>query len=57
MSLMNFCNVVPNGIVVFVPSYGFLDGLVSYWKRKGVFDRLNSKKKVSTCNNWNRAYS
>ncbi|KAI1785288.1 DNA repair helicase [Ganoderma leucocontextum] len=44
--LLNFTNVVPAGIVVFVPSYGFLNVLTEKWKASGVLEKLGAKKKV-----------
>lgn len=31
-ALLNVCNVVPDGIVVFFPSYGYLDEVVTSWQ-------------------------
>ena len=44
--LLNFTNVVPAGMVVFVPSYGFLNVVTEKWKASGVLDKLGAKKKV-----------
>ena len=44
--LMNFTNIVPDGMVVFLPSYGFLHAAMGKWKASGVLDKLNAKKKV-----------
>lgn len=52
-SLLNICSVVPDGVVVFFPSYGYLDELVAIWQAadpaaggKSVWDRLQTRKKV-----------
>lgn len=52
-ALLNICSVVPDGVVVFFPSYGYLDELVAIWQAmdpadggKSVWDRLQAKKKV-----------
>ncbi|RDX47561.1 DNA repair helicase [Lentinus brumalis] len=44
--LLNFASIVPAGMVVFVPSYGFLHAVTEKWKTGGVLDKLNAKKKV-----------
>ncbi|KAI0077191.1 DNA repair helicase [Panus rudis PR-1116 ss-1] len=44
--MLNFANVIPSGMVVFVPSYSFLTVLTSAWEKSGVLDKLRSKKKV-----------
>lgn len=32
LALLNVCTVVPDGVVVFFPSYGYLDEVVSVWQ-------------------------
>ncbi|KAK4107247.1 DNA repair helicase [Canariomyces notabilis] len=32
LALLNICSVVPDGVVVFFPSYGYLDEVVSAWQ-------------------------
>lgn len=53
--LLNICSVVPDGVVVFFPSYGYLDEVVGVWQSPGpandsnapsLWDRLQSKKAV-----------
>ena len=44
--LLNFTNVVPAGMVVFVPSYGFLNVVTEKWRASGVLEKLGAKKKV-----------
>lgn len=44
--LLNFANIVPAGMVVFVPSYGFLHVTLEKWKAGGVLEKLNARKKV-----------
>lgn len=46
--LFNFASVVPAGMVVFVPSYGFLHTVMGVWEKSGALQRLQSKKKVFT---------
>ena len=50
-ALINTCSVVPDGVVVFLPSYGYLDEVVGVWQsaeggEKPVWDRLQAKKAV-----------
>lgn len=44
--LSNLVNIVPDGMVVFLPSYSFLNAIRAKWKETGVLDRLNQKKTV-----------
>lgn len=39
--------LVPDGVVVFLPSYAFLDKVKAAWKTSGLLDRLAAKKHVS----------
>lgn len=50
-SLLNICSVVPDGVVVFFPSYGYLDEVIEAWKAtsgvdagKTLWDRLSDRK-------------
>lgn len=45
-SIVNICQLVPDGVVVFVPSYAFLDEMQARWQRSGMLERLKKKKKV-----------
>ncbi|KAJ9479653.1 ATP-dependent DNA helicase CHL1 [Pseudozyma hubeiensis] len=50
-TIANLCNIIPAGLVVFVPSYAFLDKVMTRWKDAasgGILQRLSSKKKVFT---------
>ena len=44
--LVNLCGVVPAGLVVFVPSFSYLEQLSQAWRETGVWDRLAQRKKV-----------
>jgi chromosome transmission fidelity protein 1 len=44
--IANYCNVIPHGIVVFLPSYAFLDILVSRWKISQGLQRISAKKAI-----------
>lgn len=38
--------LVPDGVVVFLPSYAFLERVKTVWTASGVLDRLAAKKQV-----------
>ncbi len=44
--IFNFANVVPGGLVVFVPSYSFLHSVIAVWENNKLLERLKAKKKV-----------
>jgi chromosome transmission fidelity protein 1 len=50
--LVELCNTIPDGLVVFFPSYAYLDQVISRWQSKGIsiargiWDRLLRKKPV-----------
>lgn len=52
LAVLNMCAVVPDGVVVFFPSYGYLDEVVKAWReQKGdkaatIWDRLQARKAV-----------
>ncbi|SCZ99515.1 BZ3500_MvSof-1268-A1-R1_Chr3-1g06054 [Microbotryum saponariae] len=45
-SIVNLTNVIPHGIVVFVPSYDFLFQIQARWEKTNLITRLGSRKKV-----------
>lgn len=52
IAILNICTAVPDGVVVFFPSYGYLDEVVAAWSEtsagqpKSLWDRLQAKKAV-----------
>ncbi|RGP79008.1 chromosome transmission fidelity 1 [Fusarium longipes] len=50
LTILNLCSLVPDGVVIFFPSYGYLDEVVSVWQKsqgtsaQTVWDRLGSRK-------------
>lgn len=44
--LANLVNIVPDGMVVFFPSYNFLNALRARWGGNGTLERLKNKKKL-----------
>ena len=43
---MNLCNVVPAGLVVFLPSYRYEARVFSRWRATGLLGRIRAKKAV-----------
>ncbi|KAG5953266.1 hypothetical protein E4U53_006194 [Claviceps sorghi] len=54
LAILNICSVVPDGVVVFFPSYGYLDEVSAAWGRVSqkknaqptIWDRLQARKRV-----------
>lgn len=46
MVLFNLAQVVPDGMVVFFPSYSFLGAVQSSLKASGMWDKLSARKPV-----------
>ncbi|KAK4199512.1 putative ATP-dependent RNA helicase [Triangularia verruculosa] len=50
LALLNICSVAPDGVVVFFPSYAYLDEVIAIWQTTdpaslpSIWDRLSSKK-------------
>lgn len=42
--LVNYANIVPHGLVVFLPSYAFLDTVLARWRETAALKRLEGKK-------------
>ena len=42
--LLNLCNVVPAGIVVFFPSYNYEDTVFKHLDKSGVISKISTKK-------------
>jgi chromosome transmission fidelity protein 1 len=43
--IINLCNVVPGGIVVFFPSYAYESTVYDYWLKNSIIRRIEAKKK------------
>lgn len=41
--------LVPDGVVVFLPSYAFLDALKAAWEPSGLLAKLAQRKQVGYC--------
>ncbi|KID81707.1 DEAD-2 domain-containing protein [Metarhizium guizhouense ARSEF 977] len=55
LAILNICSVVPDGVVAFFPSYGYLEEVVAVWSRRAsgdknpqttIWDRLQTRKTV-----------
>ncbi|KAH7212002.1 helicase C-terminal domain-containing protein [Fusarium oxysporum] len=49
LAILNLCSLVPDGVVIFFPSYGYLDEVVTVWQKsqgnaQPTWDRLASRK-------------
>eukprot|EP01114_Cavostelium_apophysatum_P012798 TRINITY_DN2954_c0_g2_i1.p1 TRINITY_DN2954_c0_g2~~TRINITY_DN2954_c0_g2_i1.p1 ORF type:complete len:866 (+),score=174.26 TRINITY_DN2954_c0_g2_i1:149-2746(+) len=44
--LLEHCRVIPDGVLVFFPSYSLLEKLLNRWKSTGAFRNLSAVKKV-----------
>ncbi|KAJ3518949.1 hypothetical protein NM208_g14321 [Fusarium decemcellulare] len=50
LAILNLCALVPDGVVVFFPSYGYLDEVVAAWQKsqganaQPIWDRLGTRK-------------
>ncbi|WFD05647.1 RNA helicase [Malassezia vespertilionis] len=45
-ALSNYCNIIPHGIIVFLPSYASLNMTMARWKITGALDRIAKRKRV-----------
>ena len=43
-SLVEIAKVVPDGLLVFFPSYAWMDACLNHWKQMGIWERLNHWK-------------
>lgn len=44
--MLNLCNIIPDGLVVFFPSYAFEEQAYTTWKAAGLIDKFSTKKRV-----------
>jgi len=45
-TLVNVCNVVPNGLVVFLPSYAYEAHLMRRWRKVGILEQIKRRKAI-----------
>ncbi|XP_028407284.1 regulator of telomere elongation helicase 1-like [Dendronephthya gigantea] len=46
IAIVNFAQVVPDGMLVFFPSYGTLDTALKHWQSSGLWNRLETRKTI-----------
>ena len=55
--LNDLCQVTPGGIIMFFPSYQYIKDCLNVWEKEGLYDKINSIKKIfneiSYYNNYN----
>ena len=44
--LINFLNVIPYGVLCFLPSFSFLDKLIKRWEQTNVYSRVSALKQI-----------
>ncbi|TFK40687.1 helicase C-terminal domain-containing protein [Crucibulum laeve] len=44
--LLNLASIVPSGMIVFFPSYNFLNAAKAIWLKSGMLEKFGTKKKV-----------
>ena len=45
-SILHLANVIPDGLVIFCPSYHYLEAISKAWREKTVWNDLSRKKKI-----------
>lgn len=45
-TIINLCNIVPSGMIIFFPSYTFLNVIKRVWATDGTVEKLSLKKKI-----------
>jgi Rad3-related DNA helicase len=45
--LLNFCSIIPDGIVCFFPSYAYADRVLQRWRDTHLLDSISKRKKES----------
>ena len=45
-SILEICEIVPFGIVIFFTSYAYMNSVIAYWKKNGLFTLLENVKNV-----------
>lgn len=44
-TVLNICCVVPDGVVLFLPSYSYEEVVSARWKATGILEKIDAKKK------------
>lgn len=45
--MSSMIGLIPDGVVVFLPSYSFLEKVKAFWAKSGLMIRLGDRKEVS----------
>lgn len=45
-TIVNFSRIVPNGMLIFFPSYPVMDKCIEYWKENNIYNRITQYKPV-----------
>lgn len=45
-ALLNICNIVPAGIVIFFPSYSYEDIVFKHLDKSGIASKISVKKRI-----------
>lgn len=45
-TIVNLCNIIPDGVVCFFASFSYLEQLYARWRSTDVLDRIQKRKKV-----------
>lgn len=45
-ALLNLCNIIPAGIIVFLPSYNFEELIYKHLENSGIVKKLSLKKHI-----------
>lgn len=45
-TILNLCNVVPSGFVVFLPSYNYESAIFQRWRSTDMLEQINNKKPI-----------
>ncbi|CAK9111743.1 Regulator of telomere elongation helicase 1 homolog, partial [Durusdinium trenchii] len=45
-TIANYARIVPDGVLVFFPSYYVMNKSIESWQASGIYERINSKKKI-----------
>jgi Rad3-related DNA helicase len=53
-TILNFLVVVPDGVVIFFPSYSYEEIVFRRWSEQGFISRFEKKKKVQTSKQTNK---
>ncbi|KAG0760239.1 hypothetical protein G6F57_008657 [Rhizopus arrhizus] len=46
LTIVNLCNVIPDGVICFFPSFTYLEQMYNRWKENSILERIEMKKKV-----------